>query len=64
VLAVCGRNSSDGFLVFALVIAVRIIISPFRASVGSPRTKNPPDGMVTIPGFLIRMDLYCVSIIF
>jgi hypothetical protein len=37
VLAVRGQDSSGRFLVNELVI-------PGRASVGSPRTKNPPDG--------------------
>jgi hypothetical protein len=46
VLEVLGRNSSDGFLVYELVIPGRITIKliPWRASVGSLRTKNPPDG--------------------
>jgi hypothetical protein len=36
VLAVRGRHSSGGFLVYELVVP--------GASVGSPRKKNPPDG--------------------
>jgi hypothetical protein len=58
VLAVCGQDSSGGFLVNKLVITGRIIIYPMEgecwqsadkilpvdsSSVGSPRTKNPPD---------------------
>jgi hypothetical protein len=39
VLAVSGRNSSGGFLVFA-----ESLFLPWRASVGSPQTKNPTDG--------------------
>jgi hypothetical protein len=45
VLAVRGKDSSGRFLVNELVIPGRITIYPmWRASVGSPRTKNPPDG--------------------
>jgi hypothetical protein len=39
-LAVRGQDSSGRFLVNELVIPGRIT---WRASVGSPRTKNPPD---------------------
>jgi hypothetical protein len=40
VLAVRGRDSPRGFLVYELEISGRITIY----SVGSPRMKNPPDG--------------------
>jgi hypothetical protein len=44
VIAVRGRNSSSGFLVYELVIPSKITIYPWRASVGSLGMKNPPDG--------------------
>jgi hypothetical protein len=44
VLAVHGRNSSDGFFIYEQVVPSRITIYPWRASVGSLRMKNPPDG--------------------
>jgi hypothetical protein len=44
VLAVRGRDSSSGFLIYELVIRGRSLFIPWRASVDSPRMKNPPDG--------------------
>jgi hypothetical protein len=39
VLAICGRNSSDGFLVNELVFPAESLFIPLKARVGSPWTK-------------------------
>jgi hypothetical protein len=43
VLAVCGQDSSGGFLVNKLVIPAESLFIPWRANVGSPGTKKTPD---------------------
>jgi hypothetical protein len=44
VLAVRGRNSIGGFLVFELVIPGRITISPVEGECWQSAYENPPDG--------------------